>query len=28
VEPFGVLVDAGGDQFTHRSPPVRPPAWS
>jgi hypothetical protein len=28
VEPFGMLTDAGGDQFTHRSPPVRPPAWS
>jgi hypothetical protein len=24
VEPFGVLADAGGDQFAHRSPP----AWS
>ena len=23
-EPFGVLADAGGDQFAHR----RPPAWS
>ena len=28
VEPFGVLADAGGDQLTHPSPPVRPPAWS
>jgi hypothetical protein len=28
AQAVGVFADAGSDQFTHRGPPVRPPAWS